>query len=84
MDLNLCFREKPKIIKTAENKNASSDGEPEAKRRKVHITETMVVQKVLILSFQILFPIFLSGGYSVSHSMTDCNVCIIVVYSITN
>lgn len=37
--------EKPKIIKTADNKNASSDDEPEAKRRKVHITETMVVQK---------------------------------------
>lgn len=50
MDLNLCFREKPKIIKTADNKNASSDGEPEAKRRKVHITETMVVQKVFELS----------------------------------
>ncbi|KAK2560347.1 SUMO-activating enzyme subunit 1 [Acropora cervicornis] len=41
------FIEKPKIIKTADNKNASSDGEPEAKRRKVHITETVVVQKTL-------------------------------------
>ena len=50
MDFNLCFREKPKIIKAADNKNASSDGEPEAKRRKVHITETMVVQKVFELS----------------------------------
>lgn len=50
MDFNLSFREKPKIIKTADNKNASSDDEPEAKRRKVHITETMVVQKVFELS----------------------------------
>lgn len=50
MNFNLCFREKPKIIKTAENKNASSNDEPEAKRRKVHITETMVVQKVFELS----------------------------------
>ena len=50
MDFNLCFREKPKIIKTADNKIGSPDGEPEAKRRKVHITETMVVQKVFELS----------------------------------
>ena len=75
MDFNLCFREKPKIIKTADNKNASSDGEPEAKRRKVHITETVVVQKVFELSNFVSYLSF--RGYSVSHSMTDCNVCII-------
>ena len=58
MDLNLCFREKPKIIKTADNKNASSDSEPEAKRRKVHITETMVVQKVFELSIFVCYLSF--------------------------
>lgn len=58
MDLNLCFREKPKIIKTADNKNASSDGEPEAKRRKFHITETMVVQKVFELSNFVCYLFF--------------------------
>lgn len=37
--------EKLKVIKTAESKTASTDGEPEAKRRKVDVNETMVVQK---------------------------------------
>ena len=42
----LLFREKPKVIKAAEKKTARSDGEPEAKRRKVDVNETTVVQEV--------------------------------------
>jgi len=37
--------EKPKVIKAAEKKIARSDGEPEAKRRKVDVNETTVVQE---------------------------------------
>lgn len=34
------------MIKAAEKKIARSDGEPEAKRRKVDVNETTVVQEV--------------------------------------
>lgn len=37
--------EKPKVIRKAEMKTPRSDGEPEAKRRKVDVNETTVVQE---------------------------------------
>lgn len=37
--------EKPKVVTASERKNSSSDGEPEAKRRKVDASETVIVQK---------------------------------------
>lgn len=37
--------EKPKVIKAAEKKNTRSDGEPEAKRQKIDVNETTVVQE---------------------------------------
>ena len=40
------FREKPKIIKASQKKSSRSDGEPDAKRRKVNVNETTIVQKV--------------------------------------
>lgn len=46
-------REKPKVIKAAEKKTARSDGEPEAKRRKVDVNETTVVQEVCQLDMYI-------------------------------
>ena len=42
----MSFREKPKVVTASERKNSSSDGEPEAKRRKVDASETVIVQKV--------------------------------------
>lgn len=42
------LREKPKIIKASERKTSRSDGEPEAKRRKVDVSETTIVQKVTL------------------------------------
>ena len=43
----MSFREKPKVLTASERKNSSSDGEPEAKRRKVDASETVIVQKVM-------------------------------------
>ena len=43
----MSFREKPKVVTASERKNSSSDGEPEAKRRKVDASETVIVQKVM-------------------------------------
>ena len=43
----MSFREKPKVVTASERKNSSSDGEPEAKRRKVDASETVIVQKVI-------------------------------------
>lgn len=37
--------EKPKIIKASQKKSSRSDGEPDAKRRKVDVNETTIVQK---------------------------------------
>lgn len=42
------FREKPKIIKASQKKSSRSDGEPDAKRRKVDVNETTIVQKVTV------------------------------------
>ncbi|PFX20717.1 SUMO-activating enzyme subunit 1 [Stylophora pistillata] len=41
----MSFREKPKVVKAPEKNNSGSDGEPEAKRRKVDASETTIVQK---------------------------------------
>ena len=46
----MSFREKPKVVTASERKNSSSDGEPEAKRRKVDASETVIVQKVMSVS----------------------------------
>ena len=46
----MSFREKPKVVTASERKNSSSDGEPEAKRRKVDASETVIVQKVMSTS----------------------------------
>ena len=43
------FREKPKIIKASQKKSSRSDAEPDAKRRKVDVNETTIVQKVISL-----------------------------------
>lgn len=43
----MSFREKPKVVTASERKNSSSDDEPEAKRRKVDASETVIVQKVM-------------------------------------
>ena len=43
----MSFREKPKVVTASERKNSSSDGESEAKRRKVDASETVIVQKVM-------------------------------------
>ena len=45
------FREKPKIIKASQKKSSRSDGEPDAKRRKVDVNETTIVQKVTVSFF---------------------------------
>lgn len=45
------FREKPKIIKASQKKSSRSDGEPDAKRRKVDVNETTIVQKVTMSFF---------------------------------
>ena len=49
----MSFREKPKVVTASERKNSSSDGEPEAKRRKVDASETVIVQKVMSVSSKI-------------------------------
>lgn len=46
------FREKPKIIKASQKKSSRTDGEPEAKRRKVDVNETTIVQRVTLCLFQ--------------------------------
>ena len=44
------LREKPKIIKASQKKSSRSD-EPDAKRRKVDVNETTIVQKVTLCLF---------------------------------
>lgn len=51
------IREKPKVIKAAEKKNTRSDGEPGAKRQKIDVNETTVVQEVIIYTQQQIITI---------------------------
>lgn len=45
------FREKPKIIKASQKKSSRSDGEPDAKRRKVDVNETTIIVQKVTVSF---------------------------------